>query len=76
MINLELKNGNICGLINDGINNADPEGKTGSVGFTLMTDDIKNRSTKEDCNLYTDRTSNYDIVEQGINTTLCRDSEF
>lgn len=76
MINLELKNGNICSLINDGINNADPEGKTGSVGFTLMTDDIKDRSTKEDCNLYTDRTSNYDIVEQGINTTICRDSEF
>lgn len=75
MIDLELKNGNICGLISDGINNADPNGATGSVGFTLMSDNIKDGTTKKDCSLYTDTTSCYDFSERYENEIICRDSK-
>ena len=75
MIRISQKDGNIKELIFESANIADADGKTGSVGFTLLSDDIKNQPDKEDFNLYRDRISEYDSVEKRENITVCIDSK-
>ncbi len=75
MFNLELKDGQIKGLIHNAVNLAEPEGNTGSVGFTFVCDDIKNQPLKEEFNLYSDRSSEYDYVKIEENVIICTDSK-
>lgn len=73
MLHLGFINGCIGDLSFDGVNLAATHGETGSVGFTLISDDIKNQTDKEDFNLYHDRTSTYDSIEKNGNITVCTD---
>lgn len=75
MFDIKIENGCISELIYGENNFAEPGAKTGSVGFTLKSDDITAQPERTDCNLYFDRTSTYNDVKVEDGVTVCRDTE-
>ncbi len=60
-------------MIYNDVNFVQPDEMTGSVGFTLKNDDIVNQNENIDCELYSDRISEYDFVEEKDGVIVCSD---
>ena len=75
--NIQIENGKIVGLFPDGEtqNMANAEGDTGTVGYTLMSDDIRHQERKTEGVLFYDRVAEYDKTEQLYNKTVCYNTE-
>ena len=56
-------------------NMTDEKGITGTVGYTLMDDDITNQPKQSKRCLFYDRTNNYDDVKIFDNIIVCKDNK-
>ncbi len=74
---LQIENGIITGLFADGESQTmvQPTGFTGTVGYTLISDDIRNQEKKTNDILFYDRVNSYDKVEDISGRTVCTDSK-
>ena len=74
---IRIENGVLVGLFADGENEnmARADGLTGTVGYTLASDDIRAQKKVDEGVLFYDRVCSYDSVRQSDGEVVCADSE-
>ncbi|MBQ9703276.1 MAG: hypothetical protein IJV68_01890 [Clostridia bacterium] len=75
--NIQIENGRIVGLFSCGEqqNMVNGEGATGTIGYTFISDDIRNQEKKTEGVLFYDRVAEYEHTQQFYNKAVCSNAE-